>query len=93
MENQLIISKLIICPWQREPVGYNQQAYENWLILLIGKDMMKYYYVFSKVGKFRELKLANAVKIVVLLKASYTIIEIVSLCTALENLKGVSDII
>lgn len=55
--------------------------------------MMKCYYIPSKVGKFRELKLANAVKIVELLKASYTIIEIFSLYTALGNLKGVSDII
>lgn len=54
---------------------------------------MKCYYIPSKVGKFRELKLANAVKIVELLKASYTIIEIFSLYTDLGNLKGVSDII
>lgn len=45
--------------------------------------MMIYHYVPPKVGKIRELKLANAVKIVELLKASYTIIEIVSLYTAL----------
>lgn len=54
---------------------------------------MKYYYVPPKVGKIRELKLANAIKILELLKASYTIIEIVNLYIVFRNLKGVSDIV